>query len=52
MGATFGRGQSSVAARTAECKAFALVTTDTGKFEENEMEVPRLDTEVSSCSGC
>lgn len=49
MGAAFGGGQSSVAIRTAEDEAFALVTADFGKFEENEMEFPSVDTEVSLC---
>lgn len=41
VGTAFGRGQSSVAIRTAEREAFVLVTTDIGKFEKNEMEVSR-----------
>lgn len=40
VGAAFGRGQSSVAIRTAEREAFVLVTTDTVKFAEDEMEAP------------
>lgn len=40
MGAAFGRGQSSVAIRTAEREAFVLVTTDIVKFAEDEMEAP------------
>ncbi|KAK2544212.1 hypothetical protein Q9966_002213 [Columba livia] len=40
VGAAFGRGQSSVAIRTAEREAFVLVTTDIVKFAEDEMEAP------------
>lgn len=48
VGADFRRGQRLVTIRNADHEAFALVTTDIRKFEENEMEVPRPVPEVSS----